>query len=366
VEQTRTFAEIRSEWSSLVESGHSVFSTWEWCEAWWTRFGKGRSLLLHACRSADGRLVAVLPLYVWRERRPRVLRFLGHGPGDELGPVYAPGTEHIAAGCLRAALDALRWDVFFGEQLPGDEAWSDLLGTDTWRQEASPVVHVPPGGWEEYLAGRSSNFRAQLARRQRSLEDAGSPRFRLANETTLDRDLDALFALHRSRWGSHPTDFGDSTFHREVARIALERRWLRLWFLELDGRPVAAWHGFHVGDVTSYYQAGRDPAYERLSLGFILLAHTLRAAIAEGANEYRLGRGAEAFKYRFTAEDPCLETVALSRGRLGRLALGCGRAVQHLRGRRRRRKHGSTAKAGAHRQARAALGPNGISTRRAP
>ena len=337
-EHARTFAELRSEWSPLVKSGRSIFATWEWCEAWWSHFGKGRSLLLHACRSADGRLVSVLPLYVWREQRPRVLRFLGHGPGDELGPVYAPGAEHVAARGLRAALDAHRWDIFFGQQLPGDEAWSEALGATTWRREASPVVHVPPGGWEEYLAGRSSNFRAQLARRQRSLENAGSPRFRLANETTLDRDLDTLFALHRSRWGSRGTDFGDSAFHREVARTALERRWLRLWLLELDGRPVAAWHGFKVGDVASYYQAGRDPAYERLSVGFVLLAHTLRAAVAEGATEYRLGRGAEAFKYRFTADDPGLETVVRARGGIGRTALKCGRAAQYVRGRRRRRR----------------------------
>jgi CelD/BcsL family acetyltransferase involved in cellulose biosynthesis len=333
-ELTRTFAELRSEWGPLVASGRSIFATWEWTEAWWRHFGEGRSLLLHACRSPDGRLVSVLPLYLWLEQ-PRVLRFLGHGPGDELGPIYAPGTEHVAARGLREALDALRWDVFFGEQLAGDEAWSDLLGADNWRREASPVIHVPPGGWEEYLANRSSNFRAQLARRQRSLKDAGSPRFRLANETTLDHDLDTLFALHRSRWGSRTTDFVDSAFHREVARTALERRWLRLWLLELDGRPVAAWHGFQVGDVTSYYQAGRDPAYERLSIGFVLLAHTLRAAVAEGATEYRLGRGGEEFKYRFTAEDPGLETVVLARGRVGRAALGCGRAVQYVRGRRR-------------------------------
>jgi CelD/BcsL family acetyltransferase involved in cellulose biosynthesis len=335
VEPARTFAELRSEWSPLVGSGRSIFATWEWSEAWWRHFGKGRSLLLHACRSADGRLVSVLPLYVWRGQRPRVLRFLGHGPSDELGPIYAPGTEHVAARGLREALDALRWDVFLGQQLAGDEAWSEALGAATWRREASPIVLVPAGGWREYLACRSPNFRSQLARRQRELERAGGVRIRLADETSLERDLDTLFALHRSRWGSRTTDFVDSAFHREVARTALERRWLRLWLLELDGRPVAAWHGFQVGDVTSYYQAGRDPAYERLSIGFVLLAHTLRAAIAEGATVYRLGRGAEEFKYRFTAEDPGLETVVLARGLVGRAALGCGRAVQYVRGRRR-------------------------------
>jgi CelD/BcsL family acetyltransferase involved in cellulose biosynthesis len=338
VERAHTFAELRSEWRALVESGRSIFATWEWSEAWWRHFGRGRQLLLHACRSADGRLVSVLPLYVWREQPPRVLRFLGHGPSDELGPVSAPGAELDAARDLRAALDALDWDVFFGQQLPGDEAWSERLGAATWRREASPIVHVPAGGWHEYLAGRSPNFRGQLARRQRALDRKGGLRVRLADETSLERDLDTLFALHRSRWGSRTTDFVDSAFHREVARSALERRWLRLWLLELDDRPVAAWHGFQVGDIASYYQAGRDPAFEQLSVGFVLLAHTLRAAIEDGATEYRMGRGDEAFKYRFTADDPGLESVVLARGYVGRAAIGCGRVVQHVRRRRRWRK----------------------------
>jgi CelD/BcsL family acetyltransferase involved in cellulose biosynthesis len=83
--------------------------------------------------------------------------------------------------------------------------------------------------------------------------------------------------------------------------------------------------------VGSYYQAGRDPTYERLSVGFVLLAHSLRAAMDEGATEYRFGRGAEEFKYRFTRRDPELETVTLARGRAGQWALGAARAARSAR-----------------------------------
>ena len=50
------------------------------------------------------------------------------------------------------------------------------------------------------------------------------------------------------------------------------------------------------------------------------------------------GRGDEAFKYRFTTEDPGLESVVLARGRVGRAALGCGRVVQRVRGHRWRKR----------------------------
>jgi len=76
-----------------------------------------------------------------------------------------------------------------------------------------------------------------------------------------------------------------------------------------------------VGTIASYYQAGCDPACERLSFGFVLLAHSVRSPMEEGATEYRFGRGAEPFKFRFTSEDPGLETVVLTHGAAGRAAL---------------------------------------------
>ena len=329
-ERVDGFGVLDDEWNALAERSGSIFSTALWSRLWWEHFGEDRELLLHAGRSRDGSLSLILPLYAWRRRLPRVVRFLGHGPGDELGPVYVAGNHESAATALRHALAELGWDMFLGEQLPGEAGWSTLLGGRAWRREAGPTLRLP-GSWEEYLAGRSANFRQQLRRRQEALAHEGDVAPRLAGEATLNSDLDALFALHRARWGSQQTDFRDTPFHREVAREALGRGWLRLWLLELDGRPIAAWHGFQVGPVASYYQAGRDPAYDRLSLGFLLMSHSIRSAIAEGATEYRFGRGDEAFKARFASGDPGLESVALSRGAVGAVGFSAARAARFAR-----------------------------------
>jgi CelD/BcsL family acetyltransferase involved in cellulose biosynthesis len=334
VEEVETLDAIADEWRALAEaSGRGIFATWEWADAWWNAFGDGRELTLRACRDDAGRLVAALPIYVARIRGLRLLRFVGHGPGDELGPVYPKGEHERTAAALNLVLRDARWDVFAGEQLPGDEGWPALLGGRRWRTEANPVLYVPECGWGDFLAGRSANFRQQLSRRERSLARAGRARFRLANEATLERDLDTLFALHAARWRGRRSDFSDVPFHRDVARRALSRGWLRLWLLELDERPVAVWHGFHVGRIVTYYQAGRDPALEREAVGAVLVAHTVREAMAEGAAEYRFGRGEEAFKYRYADDDPGLETVVLAatgRGRAARGVARVGRSVRSL------------------------------------
>jgi CelD/BcsL family acetyltransferase involved in cellulose biosynthesis len=323
------FGAVEREWDELAERAGSIFRTALWSRLWWKHHGGERELLLQAARARDGSLALVLPVYAWRRRLPRVLRFLGHGPGDELGPVHSgdPGT---AAGIVRSTLDGLDWDVFLGEQLPGDEGWPGLLGGRLWRREASPSLELP-ATWDGYLATRSANFREQLRRRGAALGREGAVATRLADATTLDDDLDALFALHRARWGSTATDFADTPFHREVARDALDRGWLRLWTLELDGRPVASWHGFQVGAVCSYYQAGRDPALERHSVGFLLMAHSIRTAIGEGATEYRFGRGDETFKSRFADRDPGLESVVVTRTAAGRAAYAGAAAARAVR-----------------------------------
>jgi Acetyltransferase (GNAT) domain len=92
-------------------------------------------------------------------------------------------------------------------------------------------------------------------------------------------------------------------FQRGFAACALKRGWLRLWFLEPDGRLVAAWHGFRSCGVESYYQAGGDPAWARDSDGFVLLSHSIRQTLEDGLEECRVLRGDDKFKYCFTNDD---------------------------------------------------------------
>jgi len=144
----------------------------------------------------------------------------------------------------------------------------------------------------------------------------------------LPRDFDTLVRLHRQRWGGAASAFLlAEPFHREFAGEALRQGWLRLWLLEIDGKPVAALHGFRFAGAECAYQAGRDPAFERQPLGFVLLAHALREALTDGMGEYRLLRGGAPYKERFATRDPGLETYGLPRGAPARLMLSAASAV---------------------------------------
>ncbi len=306
-----------AEWDRLAQRCGNLFATREWISTWWELFASRGSLMSFTFRDRAGSLVALLPMYVSSTGPKRELRFLGHGEADRLAPVCAPYDRRTVAGAMRRAMheSRARFDVFVGDDLPQQEGWATAIGARSVRRTSCPVLRSEGWSWEGFLAAQSPNFRQQARRLERRLARERGLRYRLVQDPSrLDADLDALLGLHEARWAGASRSFAGKrgTLHRAFAAKALERGWLRLWIAELDGRPAAAWYGFRYGDVEWYYQAGRDPRYDRLSIGFVLLAHTIRAALNDGVDEYRLLRGGEPYKLRFANDDAPVETVVLA------------------------------------------------------
>jgi CelD/BcsL family acetyltransferase involved in cellulose biosynthesis len=95
--------------------------------------------------------------------------------------------------------------------------------------------------------------------------------------------------------------------------------------MEVDGVPIAALYGWLIGGRWSYYQAGFDPAWSRHSPGFLMLAETIREAIEDGASEYDMLLGEEAFKRRFATSSRRVCSVLLApRGRPAHISAAAG------------------------------------------
>ena len=326
--------EARQVWTPLAESTGNIFSTWEWADVWWRHFGARRSLDLRVVRS--GGRMTILPMYLERRAGFSVRRFIGHGVADQLGPIGAPQDAVYAMASLASELRGT--GVLLAERLPSGRHWASNLGGRSIHSDSSPWIDCAgEGSWEDYLRARTATFRQQVRRRARRLQRLGV-QFRLARDPgRLQQDLDALIGLHRARWGSSSQAFEHERepFHRAFAAVALERGWLRLWLAEADGAAVAAWYGFRFGGVESYYQSGRDPAWDRSSIGAGILEHSIREAFEDGMREYRMLRGDESYKRRYTALDAPLETVAVPQGAVGHAVVsGVSVAARAATGRR--------------------------------
>jgi CelD/BcsL family acetyltransferase involved in cellulose biosynthesis len=316
------------EWDELALRTGSVFATRDWLATWWRHFAGDRELELRACRAPDGRLVAILPLCVQRRAGLRIVRFLGHGTSDECGPICAPADRPATARALRRQLHHLRADVLLGEQLAGDEGWDALLGARVLRRTGSPVLAFGQRDWKQTLAGFGSSLRTRIGGLSRKLEREHGMSYRAtAAPAELPDDFASLLRLHSARWEGATTFVDQADFHLEFAAVALERGWLRLLVLELAGEPVAVLHSMRYAGTETHYQSGREPAWNKRSVGTLIVVESIRLAHEAGMREFRFGRGDESYKYRYATSDPGVHTIGLAGSAPGAVALAATAAV---------------------------------------
>ncbi|MGI8462507.1 MAG: GNAT family N-acetyltransferase [Solirubrobacterales bacterium] len=330
----RQLESIEAQWRALAERRGNAFLTPEGMRAWLSIYGDRAEPRVAVSRREDGGVRGILPLVTVRAGATSVLRFAGYNLGDSFHPAAEDGEDaEVAAECFAAlaGLGARPAAVLDHVSVSGSwqRAAADSAGLSRGRPQRGdvlPFIELAGQSWEDFMSGRSRNLRSQVGRKTRALERDFEVTYRLAEEATLSADIAALVRLHQRRWegrgGSGALSERPSRFHAEFAASALARGWLRLWLLELDGEPVAAWYGWRLGDRYSYYQAGFDPRFEKQSVGLVLLAHTIRAAAEEGSAVYDLLRGGEAYKSRFATAERSVHTVALTMpGSLTRLLL---------------------------------------------
>jgi CelD/BcsL family acetyltransferase involved in cellulose biosynthesis len=320
---------LESEWRDLAVGRGNGFLTPEWFGAWARHYGEEQAPFVPLLRGPDGELRGLLPLALPRSGHPRVCRIAGANLGDRFHPVCDPAAEPEVAAAAGEALVAAPepWSVISLDHVQTDEPWVQALGEATGRRLSMrtrvaaplPLIDVASHeSWDAYLGTRSSNFRQQVRRFARRAARQAEVRIRRTERADdLDADMGTFFELHDKRFGER----GGSTlsaerarnFHLDFARGALEQKWLRLWFLELDGRPAAAWYGWRLGGRYSYYNSGFDPEFSALSPGLVLISAVIESAFEEGAGEFDFLLGEESYKYRFAERDRRVSDVTLAR-----------------------------------------------------
>ncbi len=346
ITEASAIASIEDEWRRLAVGAGSAFVSPEWTRAWLAATPTDRPLI-GAVRRDDDSLAGVMPLVADRAGRGATVRFAGAALGDRFGPAAVPGDEAAVAAATMREIDRAGRSPALTILHRVDSAgeWPSAMAAAARRRsvliEQSPaeLFYIPTAGldWDGYLATRSQKFRQRVARGlEKSLVKEHSYTVRdCASATELDADLATLFRLHDLR---HSDDSSiaanrDRGFIADFAHRALEREWLRLRVLEIEGDPVAAFLAWCVGGRYAIYQSGFDPAWARYSVGALLLVHTVRAGIEEGAEEVDMLLGEEAYKQRFAAATREVHTVTVAPARSARRLLSAAEAGARKRAR---------------------------------
>ena len=297
-------------WNALVAQSTtaSVFLTSPWQAAWLGAFGHGRPVRVLAARDETDALVGLLPLY---QDEPGLWRIVGGvDVSDYLDLIAAPGREeeiweallqHRAAERAVWHLRGLRAESPTVTRLPG-LAPAHGLTCVVEREERCPLLRLPES-WDAYLATLSGKDRHELRRKMRKLE-AELPAVQVRSMTApaeMGAGLDEFLRLHRaSRTGKAKfMDERMESFFRGALDALAAAGWVRLWFLESAGTPVASFICTEYGDSVGLYNSGFDPAHSRLAPGIVLLGHVIQDAIERRVPVFDFLRGEEPYKYAF-------------------------------------------------------------------
>ena len=316
---------LEPDWRRLAELRGNAFLTPEWSRSWLGHYGEGLASFIPVAPTDGDGLAGLMSLVLPERGRPRVCRIAGANLGDRFHPLAAPGGEAEVAAAVGAALGEAgsAWSMIALDRVDLGGDWLGALrdGLDARVRtmvrpsNALPMIRLHQHqGWEGYLESRSAHLRKRLRwLDRRVVKDHALSIRRTERPEQLPADMATLFDLHDRRWagrgGSSLAGERARAFHADFAEAALRRGWLRLWLMEWDGDPVAAWYGWHLGDRYSFYNAGFDPGRSKLSPGMFLLARVIQSAFEEGAREFDFLLGDEAYKSRFADEGAATEVA---------------------------------------------------------
>ena len=322
--EASSFAALRQEWDELLHSSASdrLFLTWEWLYTWWKHLAGNRQLSILAFRR-EGELAALAPfglrpptLSPWRPLP--VLEFLGNGNvgSDYLDVIVRRGCEPDTWRALAARLAGKRLMLEWTQLRQGDcqaAGVAAALGENGWsvaETETNTCPFIPLAGrsWESYLATLGAEHRYNFHRKWKRLNRDYAVQFeQVRTEQQCRESIDLVITLHNLRWRDRGGSDAFHTsglveFHQEFSQIALERGWLRLYVLRLDGKPAACLYGFLYRRIFYFYQSGFAATFDKYSVGLVTMGLAIKSAIEEGAEEYDLLHGNEAYKSHWSSD----------------------------------------------------------------
>jgi CelD/BcsL family acetyltransferase involved in cellulose biosynthesis len=329
LDDVRTIEKIRPDWHKLAVANAAPMSLPAWMLGWLRHVAPADAVPRIVAVRERGRLVGLAPMFVETNKRGRVDYRVLNAPAPRISPLAIPGREWEVAEVVAKALAEARprADVIALEGGTMASPWPRALA-DAWpgrlaphaiqyHVQASPVVSITADSFEDWLASKSSTYRAEVRRNRRRFDKAGGST-RISTQATLREDVATFLRLHKSRWngrgesGIVAVEEGMRALLTDVGAELMDEGHLRLILLELDGEPIAAQLNAAAGGEVLCMNGGWDERFAKLAPSLLCQLAGLEDAFIRGDRRLDMGPGTQRFKWRMAdGNEPVAWTILM-------------------------------------------------------
>ncbi len=313
---TDCFQNLAAEWHDLLDRSmvNQVFMTPEFQQAWWSTLGSGELNLL-TIRDEQQVLRGIAPIYKFKnDQGIEQFSFIGCvNVSDYLDFIVDREMVELVYASISEYLQHSEIKMTFFCSIPVTSptltVFKSVLEKSGWQvaqtqQDVCPVITLPTT-WDEYLASIGKKQRHEIKRKWEKLFAETTAEFELIELPTATEDAMTDFIHLHQASSQDKSNFWDDNhvqFFKYFAEKTAEKSWLKLYFLKIDGRRVAAMLGFSYHQQFFLYNSGFvAEEYRQYGIGSVLTAYTIQQSILRGESRYDFLRGDEEYKFRFRA-----------------------------------------------------------------
>ena len=287
-----------SQWSCL-------FVLPVWLKVWWKNFNRGAKLYLLSIHQED-QTIGIAPF----QRKGNAVQFIGdENVCDHFDCIVAPENtakfyriliNHLKQdGVEKLDLGLVRQDSsVFTKLLPVSEE----AGCRISYEHSDTLFELElPDSWDAYLSILRGKERHEIRRKLRRLNEAGQVNSRLVEETSsVKKEMEIFLNLFRSNRSDKASFMKNQmvSYFMDLAHALAEVKILKLFFLEIDSKPVAASMCFDYQSTMFLYNNGYDRHYSSLSVGLLSKVLSIKESIQSGKKTYDFLKGTEIYKQR--------------------------------------------------------------------
>jgi CelD/BcsL family acetyltransferase involved in cellulose biosynthesis len=310
VSDLHTFESLRTEWNQLAANFHSPLLSHEWLAACLEVLAPKHARPSIFIARSGGKLRAAAPFL--SSRRTIALQMIGAPSTEPCGFIY--DSETAAKSLLKALIDARQ--PFHVKRLGKEAIETQMLGAILTKgyariEKRTNTLRVPlQRTWDEFEASISSGRRSDLRRYRRRAEKLGKVEFEAVHPDigSLAPHMEELLRVEASGWKGQSgsallCEPQFRNFYEHYARSAARSGMLRLFFLRIGGKIVAARLAVEYSGRLWDLKIGYDETLSKCAPGVLLTHETLRYAINRGLNAHEFLGQAEAWERHWPCEE---------------------------------------------------------------